>query len=214
MATRRSRTPGPVSGPEQCRRQPGGGRGTDDDLPGGRGAFHLDDLAHGLAAQDELAVAVAREEAVHAAGVDAGRHPQHDAPRGGVEPADLGQPALHADRAQRRAFLVRVVGEEEEQRIATELEEAAARGVRDGEERFEALADPAGDLFGAHLAVPGETLGHLGEARDVDERERGVDGHPALVRVLPGPVDGQAGEIRTDRLGRHRQGSCSVGTWK
>ena len=104
-----------------------------------------------------------------------GGHAQHDATGAGVQPADVGEARLHAERGAGGALGVIGAGEEEEQRVAAELQQAAAGLVRDLEQRLEAGADRVGHLFGADLAVAGEPLGHLGEAGDVDEEQRAVD---------------------------------------
>ena len=91
-------------------------------------------------------------------------------------------------------------GEQEQERVAAELQEAAAGSVRDLEQRLEAGADRVGDLLGADLAVAGEPLGHLGEPGDVDEEERPVDDLLGLLGGEERPVDGQAGDVGEQRL--------------
>ena len=80
------------------------------------------------------------EEATELAAVHAGRHAQNDAPGSGIEATDLGEAALHADgRAGRSAGVVRS-GEQEQQRVAAELEQAAAGLV--GDRRAAAVKHP------------------------------------------------------------------------
>jgi hypothetical protein len=95
-----------------------------------------------------------------------------------------------------------VAGEEEQQRVAAELQEAATGLVRDLEQGLEAGPDGVGDLLGADLAVPGQALGHLGEAGDVDEEERAVDGLGQVIGRGGRPVQGQPGDVGQQRLVR------------
>ena len=60
--------------------------------------------------------------------------------------------------------------EPQEQRVASELEQAGAVLIGDLQDRREAAADRIGDLFRAFAALAGELLGQLREARDVGEQ--------------------------------------------
>jgi hypothetical protein len=74
--------------PDVSGRERGGRRGRDDDLAGVGDRLERGRLRRGLAGDQELAVALADEEEVERAGVDPDRHPQHDRPRLGPDPAD------------------------------------------------------------------------------------------------------------------------------
>jgi hypothetical protein len=73
---------------------------------------------------------------------------------------------------------------------------AARRGLP--EQPHEALVDDVGDVFGADSAEARESLGHLGEAGDVDEHDGSVD---ATVPVARGTGRGP----RARRFGDERR---------
>ena len=198
--TRRSRKPGPCASPTRSAGSDAAVALLTTTWPALARAFHVGERADRGAGEQQLAVRVADEEALERAGVHAGRHAQHDAPGGGVEPADVGEPGLHAERGAGGPLGVAGAGEEEEQRVAAELQEAAAGLVRDLEQRLEAGADRVGHLFGADLAVAGQALGHLGEARRC-RRRAASRRRPGAVRsgAEVGPVDGQPGDVREQR---------------
>ena len=74
--------------------------------------------------------------------------------------------------------------EPQQQRVAAELEQAAAVLVGDQQNRLEAPADRVGDLLGALAALACEPLGQLREAGDVDEGGSALGGPAATVRIL------------------------------
>ena len=92
--------------------------------------------------------------------------------------------------------------EEEQQRVAAELEQPAAVRVRDVEERLERRVHHLGHLLGARLALPGELLRHRREAGDVDERERAFKLAVASLGSLAEPFDDDPRDERrqVDRL--------------
>ena len=75
--------------------------------------------------------------------------------------------------------------EEQQEGVAAELQQVAAVGVGDAEQRAERRADRLDELLGALAAAPREALGELREPGDVREQERGVE----RVDRRPGPSD-------------------------
>ena len=98
-------------------------------------------------------------------------------------------------------------GEEQQQRVAAELDQTAAVLIGRGEQLAEHESDDVGDLLGSHPAEPGQPLRHLREARDVDEHHRAVDGLHAQVGLLDDPLDG---EPRQERPQRGRAIDCHL----
>ena len=84
------------------------------------------------------------------------RHPQRDLRIGQLDPPDLAQHRAHQHRRAARARRVAVAIEPEEQRVAAELEQAAAVVVGDREQRLEHASDHVGDLLGAFAALARE----------------------------------------------------------
>ena len=101
-----------------------------------------------------------------------------------------------------------VAGEEEQQRVTAELDEGPPVSVGNVEELLKAGIDAFGHLLGTHLPVPGQALGHVGEAGDVAEDHRPFDGLPAgdsiLGIVRSGPFDGWGREVGEEVLGPGR----------
>ncbi len=91
-------------------------------------------------------------------------------------------------------------GEQEEQRVAPELEEAAPGVVHDREESDEAIADRGGQLLGTDLSVLGESFGQLGESRDVDEGDGPLDDPMAQIRALLHPVDDEPWQVGPEEV--------------
>src|SRR5581483_6028888 len=92
---------------------------------GGR-FFHLDRSYGGRAGDNQLAMAASDEEEVEDAAVDADVHLQLDGARRGLERADVGERAAHAECRRACGLRVTLSLEEEEQRVPAELHEAAA----------------------------------------------------------------------------------------
>ncbi len=80
-----------------------------------------------------------------------------------------------SDAAPQARSRVALAAEEEEQRVAAELEHVAAVPFGDPDQLVEDRRDLADELLGAGLAVGGETLRECGEAGDVDRDERAVE---------------------------------------
>ena len=104
--------------------------------------------------------------------------------------------------------------EPQQQRIASELQQAGAVFVGDAQDRLETAAHHVGDLLGAFAAFSSELLGELREPRNVDECRRALFGPPAPFWIVgemlvqcPGYVglqtfDARAGDNRRRRDGR------------
>ena len=97
------------------------------------------------------------------------RHPQRDLRPGDFDPADVAQHAAHQDGRATGARGVTLALEPHQQRIAAELEQAAAVFVGDEQDRLETAPDRLGDLLGALAALAGEPFGQLREPGDVHE---------------------------------------------
>ena len=144
---------------------------------------------------------VADQEEIEVTAVDADRHAQRDPFSQHADLAHLAQGPAHAHGGLARPHLVVVAGEEDQQRIPAELEQATAVRVGDGQEVHETGADGLAELFGAHLAVRGQALGELGEPRDVDEDHRPRDLAVQCLGGVGDPVDDQARQVGREGMG-------------
>ena len=151
-------------------------------------------------ADEQLAVLVADEEEVEAAAVHARMHAQlHGAGRR-AGPPDLAEDAPHAEARPggARRMLGPVV--EQEQGVAAELQEPAALGVRDVEQRRERRVHDVVHFLRAGLAEVRQLLRHRREPGDVDERDRRVELVREPVGLVAEPLERQPGDER-DKLG-------------
>ena len=140
--------------------------------------------------------------------VDADVHPERHPAHRGLRPPDLAQRPAHPVRRTRGAGGVTVAGEEEQQCVAAELEQAAALRIGDVEQVGERVVHHLRHLLRAHLPLAREALGHRREAGEVDERERAVERLPARGRLRLQPVDDEARHVRGE-IGRGRLGGDS-----
>ena len=108
-------------------------------------------------------------------GVNADRHAQLDRPDGALLSTDLLDRPLHVRRGAGGPLGVAVAEEEEEERVAAELEHVTTVPLGHGDQIVEDRRDPLHELLGAGLAVDGESLGQSGEPGDIDRDEGGVD---------------------------------------
>ncbi len=176
------------------------GREAHQDLARVGGVLHQHGLAGGRAGDHQLAVGGAHQEEVEDPAAHAHRHPERDEARRGLDPPDRAELAAHPERRPRRAHGMVLLGEEEHERVATELHEAAAVLVRHDEEPREDRPQDVRDLLGAHLAVARQSLGHLREPRDVDEDDRALElAHGGAGRLVQ-PGDQQARQVRPQPL--------------
>ena len=84
----------------------------------------------GRPADDQLAVVAADEEEVAGARDEPGRHPEAHGPDARFAGGGLGDERLHRQRGARGALLVPLAVEEQQQRVAAELEHVAAVAPR------------------------------------------------------------------------------------
>jgi hypothetical protein len=195
--------------PEGRRVELGGRLPADEDLAGFGGGLHLHRSACGRPGDEQFPMGVADEEELEAAGVEAGMHPQLDGSRRRARTPDRPQRPPHLERRPRRTLGVPVALVEEQERVAAELEQAAAERVGPVEERRERRVHHVRHFLGARAPAARELLRHRREARDVDEGESPVDLEPAPLRARPQPLDRQPRNER-DELGR-AVGSVAVG---
>ena len=99
------------------------------------------------------------------------------------ERAERAQAAPHAEGGARGALDVAGPVEEQQQRVAAELQQAAVVAVGLGEQLGERGAEHVDELLGPLAAALGEALGELREARDVGEEQRPVDAPPSAPRA-------------------------------
>ncbi len=131
------------------------------------------------------------------AAVDPDRHPQRDEPARRADPADPSQPCPHPVRRPRRPR--RVLLPWNSSRTAspphfTRL--AAIARTRPASRSAKVAFRMSLMLLGADLALARESLGELGEARDVDERERAVHLAPQSGGLLAQPGRRQVRHVR------------------
>ena len=169
------------------------GLGAEQDLARARRRLHLDGTAGGRAGDDQLAMRIADEEEVDLTAVNADRHPQRDLACRGEADTHLVQGPLHGQGGGTGPALMFVSAEQEEQRIAPELEQVAAVYVGGREQGAEGVADDLGQLLGTDPALACEALGHLGESRDVDQDHRPLDGAMQFPGCVLVPVPNQTG---------------------
>src|SRR5215470_13074526 len=93
--------------------------------------------------------------------VDALRHAQRDLRSRSLDMTDLAQRPAHPDRGATCTCRMLVALEPEEQRIATELEQAAAVLVRHVQDWLEAPTDRIGDLLGTLAPSLSEFFGEF-----------------------------------------------------
>jgi hypothetical protein len=183
------------------------GRAREQDVAGLGRVLELDRPPGLGPADDQLAVGRAREEEVEVAAVQADVHAQRHLPDGRVRPADRAQHPAHPVRRARAAPLVPRAREEEQEGVAAELQEAAAVRVRDVEQMPEGRVHDLVHLLRASLALSRQTLGHRGEAGDVDEGHRPLDLAREGLRRGAQPLDRQPRDVgRQLRAGDGRNG--------
>ncbi|MCU0263627.1 MAG: hypothetical protein MUF09_08125 [Candidatus Nanopelagicales bacterium] len=128
-------------------------------------------------------------------GVQPDRHLQREPPHRRGHSRGLPQRRAHLDR--RVAGLLRVVRarEEEQQRVAAELEQLTAARPGDPQHRAEHPVQRLDDLLGTDPPAPRQLLGQRREARHVGEHERPVHDPPQLPGRLIVPSQGNRGDV-------------------
>ena len=192
-------------GPTQHRRPKGSSHvRTDEDLPRVGSAFEARRLAGSRSGDDEFAVGGADEEEVERPRVGTDRHAEAHLLSEHAELATLSQGAAHPHCRPRGPGGMVVPVEEQQERIAAELEEATAVVVRHRQQLREGRADRCRQLLGTDVPLPGQTLGEFGETRDVDEDNAAVERPGERRRVGPEPLRHQPREIGSEPLVRVR----------
>ena len=166
---------GAARGAEAARRQLPRGVVAHDHLTRPRRLLGVERRRRRGPGDQQLPVRGPGDEDVHGAAVDADGHPQLHGGARRLDPADLPESPAHPDRGAGCARWMVVTVEEEQQRVAAELQESAALRIGDLEQRREARPDGVGELLRALRSDLGEALGQPREARDVDVHHRPVD---------------------------------------
>ena len=175
----------------------------DQDLPRRRRGLHRNHGADRRAGDHELAVRRPDQEHVEEVAVDPDRHPQVHPLTQDVESAGGPQVPPHGEGRTARTRLVLGSREEEEQGVPAELQQLGAIGVGQGQEADEALVDDGSEFLGSDLALFGQSLGELGETRDVDEDQTALD-RPVVQLGCGGlPVHDQARQVRHEEVRGH-----------
>ena len=141
---------------------------------------------------------VADQEEEEAPGVHADVHPELHVTGRRLRTRDDRERVAHADSRSGRAQLVTLAVEEDQQRVAAELQQAAAMPVGDVEQRGERRVHHVRHLLGACASERRELLGHRGETGDVDERERAVTLDPQPLGMVGEPLDRQPRDERNE----------------
>ena len=176
--------PGTLRVPETAGGEQRGGFGAEQNLARLRRMLHGDEAAPAGARRQQFDVRRADGKEMEFAGMHALRHPQRDVRTGNLDAADGAQDTAHQRRRTAGALDVAFALEPEQQRIAPELQQAAAVLVRDLEDRFETASDCLRNLLRALAALAGEPLRQLGETGDIDERGGAVARPVACFRVF------------------------------
>ena len=139
------------------------------DLTGRRRGFHGGHGRRVLAGDEQLALPAPGEHEQEHAAVHPHRDAQHDAAARGHHRTALFQRGAHSVGRPTRPFSMKVAIEEQEQRVAAELDEIAAFGSSDAQECVEGVVEDDRELLGTRSAELGELLGQPGETGDVGE---------------------------------------------
>ena len=174
-----------------------------EDLAGLRCGLHLHRSSRCRACDQKLAMRLSDEEELEAAAVKSRVHLELDRPGRRSRPTDRAKRSPHLECRASGSACVLLAVVEQQQRVAAELEQAAALCVRDAEERGERRVHHLGDLLGARSAEAREALRHRGEARDVDECDGSLDLAPRCRGLVAEPLERQPRDER-DEIGRRR----------
>lgn len=103
-----------------------------------------------------------------------------------------------------RAALVPVAGEEQQERVAAELQGIPAERAGDADERRDDAVERVDELLDAGLAAFGQTLGERRETRDIEEQQARVLLAPRRrVPLLGQPGAMQIADIRCKAIHCH-----------
>ena len=170
------------------------------DLTRDRLVLHQHRMRPGRAGHDQLAVRIPHQEEVERTAVRTHRHAQLDLGARQVDLADGPQRGAHPHGGRARPNRMSLAREEQQQRVAAELEQAATVRVGHGEQLGEAGLDRLGDLFGALFALAGQLLGQFREAGDVDEHDAALERPRGLVRRMRELAHEDPGDVRSERV--------------
>ena len=176
---------------ERCR-----GLVANEDLARLGSRLHRDGSRHPGAGQQQLSVRLADEEEVVRVGVHADVHLQRHRPDRGLRLSELLERRSHPVGGITGSSRVVLAREEEQQRVAPELEQPAAERVGDVEQALESAVHHLRHLLGAELALLRKPLVQRGEAGDVDERERPLEPAVSRLGLDAQPVDHDARDER------------------
>ena len=124
------RNPGPFALAEAARRHGGGDLRAHEDLPRLGDVLHPDRPGPAGPGHDQLSMGPADVEEVIRARVHADRHPQLDVRAGHLDPADLTERAPHPHGRRQRVRDVVLFLEQQQQRVAAELDAGSRRWRR------------------------------------------------------------------------------------
>ena len=165
--------------------------------------FHVHRSSRCRPGDEKFAMRLPDEEELKASGVEAGVHFQLNRAGGRLRSSDRSQRRPHLECRTRRSRGVIVTLVEQQQGVAAELEQATALCIGHGEQGGEGRVHHLRDFLGAGSTEAGKPLGHCGESRDVDERERALDLAPLGLGMVAEPFERQPRDER-DKLGRRR----------
>ena len=143
----------------------------DEDLGRAGQVLELDDPRGGGTGHEQLMVWPLGQEDVDERAVDAGRHPQLDVPGRARRGSDLLDRPLHVRCRSARSSGMSVADEQQEERVASELEDVSAVPLGRLDQAGEDSRDGADELFRALSTLFRQALGQRGEARDVHGHE-------------------------------------------
>ncbi len=193
-------------------RQQRGRLRADQNLIGIRGVLHRDQSAPRRTDRKELQMRAAHREKVEAPRMHALRHPQRCADAGKLDCADLAQHVAHQQRRAACARCVTIAFEPQQQRVAAELEQAAAAVVGDREHQLENVSDQLGDLLGAFAALARQRFGQFGESRNIDQHRAAVAGPALRRRIVDQMLLQHARDVQIGARGAGlRARSCGLG---
>ena len=150
----------------------------------------------------------AHQEEVNVSGVQSDRHGKVERTdrRGNFPRATQG--ATHLGGGAGRAHGVIVAREEEQQRVATEFQQAAVALAGGVEHAAEDAAQRLDELLPADPAAPGQALGQRRETGDIREAERAVDHLPEALRRVEHPVDRELRNVAAQPRHAASRGVC------
>ena len=189
-----------LCGSERPRLESLGCRIAEQDLAGLGGRLHLHGPRRAWAGDDQLAMRLADDEEVEGAAVDPNVHLQRHGACARLRAAELAERLTHPEGRRRRPARVLLPVEEEQERVAAELDQSTAEVVGHIEQTGESRVHHLRHLLRSNPAESRQPLRHLREAGDVDEGHRPVELPPERVGRFEQPFDRDAWDIRGEPL--------------